>query len=397
MVQHQLKKWKWQKMLSFLLLFMITANVLNAQISGTVFRDFDANGIKASTTSTSLEPGVSGVTVKAYPSSGAVQTTTTNASGAYSFSGLTLPARIEFTNLPSGNYTGPQGSGSATTVQFYSAATSNANLGINNPSHYSQANPFLVTPKYLNGNPFNDLGGNIANEDALYMYPFGATGDRQSGGTSATVLATQAQIGSTWGTAYSSQRKKLFVASVYKRHSPLGPGETGGRIYVIDNPTGTPSTPTKFIDLVTDLGISVGATETNSARSLATNKFNSSSDDNAFSKVGKVGLGDLDVSDDGQFLFVTNLHDKRIYKINIAQVIAGTPNATALPSFTIPSCPSGEARPWGMGMWDGELYAGVICDASSGSRNDLRGYVQKFNFTSNTWTTVLTFTPTWLK
>ncbi len=383
------------KLLSLLLICLINYRSIG-QISGTVFRDFNGDGIKVVTSSTALEPGVAAVTVKAYPLSGAVQTTTTSATGTFSFSGLTLPVRIEFSNLPNGNYTGPQGIGSGTTVQFYSAATTSANLGINNPSHYSQANPDLITPKHLTGDPFAG-GSNMSNDPALYKFPNTATGNAQAGGTPLTTMATQAQIGSTWGAAYDRVRKKYFVASVYRRHAPLGPGETGGRIYVIDNPnSGSPGTPTKFVDLVSDLGISVGAVQTNAARGLPNNKNTATEDNSTLSVVGKVGLGDIDISDDGQFLFVVNLFDKKVYQINIAQVIAGTPNATALPNFTLP-CTNGNSRPWGLGMWDGELYLGVVCDALSGTNANLRLTVQKFNFTSNTWTEVFNVVPDWDK
>ena len=383
------------KLLSLLLICLINYRSIG-QIAGTVFRDFNGDGIKVVTSSTALEPGVAAVTVKAYPLSGAVQTTTTSATGTFSFSGLTLPVRIEFSNLPNGNYTGPQGIGSGTTVQFYSAATTSANLGINNPSHYSQANPDLITPKHLTGDPFAG-GSNMSNDPALYKFPNTATGNAQAGGTPLTTMATQAQIGSTWGAAYDRVRKKYFVASVYRRHAPLGPGETGGRIYVIDNPnSGSPGTPTKFVDLVSDLGISVGAIQTNAARGLPNNKNTATEDNSTLSVVGKVGLGDIDISDDGQFLFVVNLFDKKVYQINIAQVIAGTPNATALPNFTLP-CTNGNSRPWGLGMWDGEMYLGVVCDALSGTNANLRLTVQKFNFTSNTWTEVFNVVPDWDK
>ncbi len=72
------------RLLSIIALSMFSWKV-SGQISGTVFRDFNGDGVKAPTSATSLEPGVKGITVAAYPSSGAVQTTTTSATGTYSF------------------------------------------------------------------------------------------------------------------------------------------------------------------------------------------------------------------------------------------------------------------------------------------------------------------------
>lgn len=379
------------------LLVILAIQQTRAQVSGTVFRDLNANGSKENNASFN-EVGMKDVTVKAYDASGAeVGSTTSSSTGAYSFTGLTLPLRIEFTNFGSASlHPAANGSNNTSSVQFYTAATSNADFAVNNPAHYSQTNPDLVTPKHLTGDPFAG-GSNMSTEAALFRFPNTASGNAQSGGTPTTTLATQADIGSTWGVAYDRARKKLFMASVYRRHAPLGPGETGGRIYFIDNPSSaTPGAPAKFIDLVSDLGISVGSIQTNSARGLPGNKFTATEDAGAFSAAGKVGLGDIDISDDGQFLFVVNLFDKKVYKIDIAQVIAGTPNAVALPDFTVP-CSNGNSRPWGLGMWDGELYLGVVCDGLTGANADLRMTVQKFNFNSNTWTEVMNVTPDWNK
>ncbi|MBK8678873.1 MAG: hypothetical protein IPN25_09385 [Sphingobacteriales bacterium] len=100
-------------------------------MSGTVFRDFNANGIKDNGASYN-EIFIEGVTVKAYDASGAeVGSTTTDQDGAYSFTGLTLPLRIEFIPFLEEDYAAPNGSGSKTSVQFYAAATTTANFGIN--------------------------------------------------------------------------------------------------------------------------------------------------------------------------------------------------------------------------------------------------------------------------
>ena len=369
---------------------------LAGQISGTVFRDLNANGQKDNS-STFNEPFVANVTVTAYPVTGSVQTTTTDASGAYSFAGLVLPARIEFSLPNAAVYTAPFSPTSTTSVQFYSAPTTAANFGFQNPAHFSQPNPDLLTPKFLNGDPFAP-GNDLANDPALFRFPNTAMGNAQSGGTPTTTLATQSQIGSTWGVAWDRKRNKVFLSAHYKRHAPLGPGETGGQIFYIDDPVGSPGTPALLMDLVADLGISVGTIETNATRQLSPTKGNASPDNNAFAAVGKVSLGDMDISDDGEFLYVVNLHDRKVYQINIAQAVGGTPNAVALPDFTDPNCANGIARPWGLGFWDGELYLGIVCSAESGGNtSDLNLIIQRFNFASSTWSTVLDVVPDWEK
>ena len=92
-----------------------------------------ANGVKDNS-ATFNEVFVSDVTVKAYSAAGAlVGTTTSSATGTYSFTGLTLPLRIEFTSSQTGDYTAPVGTGNNTSIQFYTAASTTANFGVNYP------------------------------------------------------------------------------------------------------------------------------------------------------------------------------------------------------------------------------------------------------------------------
>lgn len=68
---------------------------ISAQITGTVFRDYNGDGLKGS-----LEPLVAGILVTAYNSSGVqcgtTQTTTNVASPNYTLTGCTGIVRIEF-------------------------------------------------------------------------------------------------------------------------------------------------------------------------------------------------------------------------------------------------------------------------------------------------------------
>jgi SdrD B-like domain len=80
-----------------LLMLVITGN---AQVSGTVFKDFNFNGTQQ-TSGFPTEPGVFGITVRAYNSTNALLgTKTTAVNGTYSFTAGEIPAttavRIEF-------------------------------------------------------------------------------------------------------------------------------------------------------------------------------------------------------------------------------------------------------------------------------------------------------------
>ena len=93
--------------LALLIFLLVPVGVVLADVGGTVFRDYDADG-----TNDSGEPGMVGITVTAYNASGAqVDQTQTDANGDYTLTGLTDTEeyRIEFTGLPSYLQPGPCG------------------------------------------------------------------------------------------------------------------------------------------------------------------------------------------------------------------------------------------------------------------------------------------------
>jgi len=349
-------------------LIFFSISFVNAQISGTVFRDFNGNGTKDNSASFN-EPFVQGITVKAFPATGAAQTTTTNSSGAYSFAGLTLPVRIEFSGFLTGDFPAPVGSGNSSSVQFYNAPSSVANFGVNYPSDYSNpANIKLYTPVYTNGDPL--LGGSSGSQRGLISV------DHTTAITAPySTVANSAQIGSSWGIAYHKSAKKLLVASFLKRHYGLGSGGLG-QIYSLNTTT---NAVTSFLNLSSDYGISVGAVD-RSTIPLPGDTAVANYDIDAFGKVGTVGLGGIELSDNDRYLFVANLFDRKIYVFEIG------PNATKPTAFTALSlnavnCTGGQARPWALKFYRGALYVGAVCTAeTSESPADLVAKVIKYPF-----------------
>ncbi|MCU0471426.1 MAG: hypothetical protein MUF58_22865 [Arcicella sp.] len=118
---------------SLLFIASVFTEIYAQNVTGKVFRDFDANGQQ--TSSNPIEPGVPGITVKAYKADGTQvgSTATTNATGDYTIAvGTNSQVRIEFSNFPSAFFSAPKSSGSGTSVQFVNGG-STANLGINYP------------------------------------------------------------------------------------------------------------------------------------------------------------------------------------------------------------------------------------------------------------------------
>ncbi len=363
-------------------------------VTGTVYYDYNGSGTR-NTGSTTLanDNGVGGVTVAAYGLNGAViNTTTTLADGTYS---LTTndgeAARIEFSGLPTGFSPSAFGTNNGTTVQFVPAGNSSGvNLGIVNNTIYSQDNPNAVTPILINGNPLG--GGTSGTATWMAVFPFNSTGN--------TVAPPQTfngtVLGATWGQAYQRRTRKLYSSAQIKRNSGLGSfatdgsngatlNQTGGRnsgtggIYVTDFSAATPA-PAQFVN-IQNLGVNTGNFA--AARNLPSDAGGISEDIESFGAVGKRGIGDIDLSEDGNTLWAVNLNERRLVSMNVTNgaVPAAATQYNVISTVTgAPTCTNGVLRPWGLAFRNSLGYLGAVCTGENGgTAADLVGYVLSFN------------------
>ena len=171
------------------------------------------------------------------------------------------------------------------------------------------------------------------------------------------VLARYAEIGSTYGLAYDPRSQMVYAGAYHKRAAPFGPGGPGA-IYRVDLRQGTVSRWLEVPD--------AGEDRHDPSQNYIPDRI-------ATGQVGRLGLGDLDLDELGQTLFVTNLNTRQILRYRVADgALIGTieHGAKALPWA------AREARPFALKVWRGTLYHGLVRDASS-SRNarDLEAYV----------------------
>jgi len=154
------------------------------------------------------------------------------------------------------------------------------------------------------------------------------------------MAAAGSQVGAVHGLAYDHRTHALYAAAFHKRGHPFGPGGPDA-IYRIDMDTREaelfariPAGPARH----SPVG---GATGDSIARDFA----------------HKTSLGDLDIGEDGEGLFVVNLYDRHIYRLD-------TLSGAVLDRF-----PHGahdepwaetDARPFGLKVKDGTLYHAVI-------------------------------------
>lgn len=356
-----------------LLLLASLFSAINAQnVTGKVFRDFDASGQQTTISPALIEPGVPAVTVKAFNAAGtqigvAVQTAL---DGTYTLPvATTNQVRIEFSNFPAAYFSGPKGALSGTSIQFVNGGNT-ANLGINYPADFCGVNPSIITPCYINGDPL--ANGDAGQEPFIVGFPY--TPEATSGKNK--YLAKGFQVGATWGLAYQRQTQTFFTSAVLKRHSGFGTNGAGA-IYQIKI-SATDTLTSLLVDLKTDFGINFGTDPRNlkKADSLFADKNTPNRDSTAFDLVGKMSFGDIDISDDGKTLWVMNLADRKLYELPIGIPASKPATFTAHP-ITNPGCNNGVFRPWAIKFWRGKVYVGGVCTAenSGGVAADLKAYV----------------------
>ena len=442
---------KFYSVILFLIFFLAVSTGAYAQ-SGTAFRDFNGDGVQ-----TGAEPGVEGIIVKIYgdvapPAKDVfIGETKTDANGNFNFSSLVISGRaanpgekvrIEF-SIPGNfgcdlnntvDFVGQKATVYGSSIQFITGQQSGVKFSINYPGQWVEdPNPLIMLPCYSFGDP--GLGGNAGSKPAFVSYDFLTNGVPAShqGGTPGVpdpnVLATIGEVGALYGVAFSRQAQKVFTSAVMRRHAAFGPLGPGG-IYMI-NPFG--GGVTNWLDLDA-IGIwtndHVGSYPPNpgnntspvsgfigtaAQRGLGANSTTPSTDYAAGDQVGKVSIGDIDISDDGRYLYVVNLYDRKIYEIDL--VDPQNPQAPTLANFNqrvrswdspdpATSGPEGEHRPFGLKYFRGKLYLGLVLsgqDAAgevvspvitvNGQRvgTDVRGYIYEFDPVAQTFTTKIDF------
>ena len=389
--------------LAAVLFLVILTTGLFAQISGTVFRDFNANGIKENITDFD-ENGMAGVTVIAYSSSGAiVGTTTSSATGSWSLPAVTsFPVRVEFSGYPTDTYSGPNGTSNTSSVQFISATSTSVNFGLQVGECYmSTLNPQVATTLFRSGDPILNATAGSRNAVPIFNFNNGSITSFTSAlasdvnwwgsvGTAPTptVGALASQVGSCWGIAHHKGTRNIITSSFLRRHVGLGPNGLGAIYKVPDNGS---STASLLVDLVA-LGVNLGTIPSNSVRGLSS-PTTPTHDVEAFDKVGKIGLGDIDISSDEKYLFTVNLFEKKLIRINLTPTLTA-PTGGDISQFNIPNpgCINGQVRPWALKYYLGKLYVGVTCDGSTGSSSDLSLHVYAFDVATSTWSASPVFT-----
>ncbi len=352
-----------------------SASAATGDVEGTVWQDTKPNGVRD--TATPREAGIQGVTVTLYANDDtSAGTATTGADGSYAVTpSKPGPWRLEFTTLPKDYVAGTEtAADNGSSVRFVSAAGPDNNLAVNLLGDYCQADPQFVISCFSMGRADQAVArsavSKLANKARGYEGgPFWSS--YQS-------AATADQVGAVYGLGYQPSSSSWFTSSFVKRFVGVGPLGTSG-IYK----NGAP-----FIKLA-DYGIDAGTDPHTLTQAV---RFNNH-DPATFAAVGKMGLGDLDVSVDGTKLYSVNMNTKQLVSIPITRAgalnVASTssvvtnavPSATEIGLFDIPSagCAPGSWRPMGIGLRGTTVFVGGVC-------SDQNVHVHSLDPATGTWT-----------
>ncbi|MFT3846186.1 MAG: SdrD B-like domain-containing protein [Lacibacter sp.] len=174
-------------------------------------------------------------------------------------------------------------------------------------------------------------------------------------------------------------------------------------------------------DAVTGLPLGQCVVGSNAARGLTGTASAENADPSAYGQVGIAGLGDIEVSEDGRYLYVVNLYDRKVYRHTLNSITNPTA-VSATVSYSLPNPPlrsslgggyattyasdnsqfydgtKGRLRPFGLKYYRGKLYVGAVTtgegagavsttDNNTGNPEytDLWAYVFEFDPATGTW------------
>ncbi len=385
----------------FLLVLSCNSLVIKAQISGNVYWDVNNNGSRSAAGTFPNEKGVYGVVVNAYNTSNTiVATTSTNGTGNYSLPSVTsFPVRLEFIT-PNGTFAAKRTAGNASNVRFVTAPLSNADLGVASNKYYATANNhFAASSAPSNGNATAATNsGDAGLRQALYIFPYNLNNTVKTG-----VNYENRFIGSTYGLAFQKETRTLLIAAYLKRHAGFGPGGIDAIYKTKISLSGDADAPSVYCNLNT-LGINVGANPRTVA--LPDNADVPNTDAGVFGLVGKIGIGGIEISEDGKDLFVANMYQNKIHRINIGMPAKNSITAADVTANWLIPGPGLAGTEWhimSVKNHDGKIYVGGIAskqrtDAPDNTQADLdadhvnlRAYVYAITPATGVVTEVLQF------
>ncbi len=353
-------------------------------VSGLVFVDLNQDG-----TQDAGEVGVPDIVVTGTLPDNTVVSTTTDAGGNYTLDTAAPAVRVQFSAVPEGLVFGKSSAGAGAAVRFLDASAdpTAVNLGLN--TYLVALNTYFYDKATT---------GVAAGEGAIITVDYAADGVQTP-----VVLATNDQVGATFGLTYHAQSDSVYASSFVKRHAGLGPNTfdttvnpvptTTGGVYRIDRANANAVSLLIDLNAVPAAVLPAGSTAANFATGADPHPADADIDGGDWLHdaatvplVGKRGLGGLAASADGRTLYTVNLVTRQLIEIPIN--VNGTLDTTrALRRTTIPLTDPGVGGafdpanmiPFAVAVKGNAVFVGVTYTAQGQAAANLRALVYAFN------------------
>jgi hypothetical protein len=347
-----------------------TLSCTQGQLGGVIFSDNNADGIRQNDENI----GFPGVTIIAYGSDGEpIDTAISNPSGRYVLQNIQsqhYPVRIHFIDLPEGSVFP-----SLSDIRFVFNPSCNINFPVYNAAVAGGggAIPFATTC-FVEG---DNLNSDTDPRDVIVVSTTAGTNfDKNKTNDEKSSIVLKDKVGSVWGLAFNENTQKLFSSAFLKRHNGLGPLGLGGIYFTDLSDPANPATDTlinlaNYVDIgeISEFGLTGSRKFFDQIPNGIFDPSEPSWDQEAFGKVGKVGLGDIDFSSSKDTLFVVNLFSRKVLQIdlsgfNVDGTLPDGENIDSLPDYVaiLGTIPSGTYRPFGLKMRKDTLYLGIVTD-----------------------------------
>jgi len=380
------------------------AGPVTGAVTGTVFRDFDSDGL-FDTTGTTVDRGFAGVTARAFDADGdLVGTATSTADGTYQITvagaastDLRVELELSAAQLAEG-YTSSFASLASTwggsDVQFVTlpsagGTASGADFAVHHPDDHVPAGvPQVVIAQHSANDPLATSPAGARKSLVVVDWDVAANDANPADTSAQRVVGSFADTpehdvatGTLWGVTYDRQREHVYSTAMARRHGGLGRAGLGG-IYRTDPEAGTTEVFADLEELGVDTGRSLlnyeyglpaGATtaQLNTARGLVGDDTMIASRDAAmFRFAGTVGLGGTAIAPDGSYLYVVNLYERSIVAVAIPDD-GSAPTAADVTEIPLPGLAPDE-QPFALTVHRGEIFVGITSTAL-GEPNTLAG------------------------
>ena len=329
---------------------LLTSQCSSGIIEGTVYMDKDLSGTQSTT-----EVGESGVYVRLYNTSGElISQTISSDDGSYIVPSLYDGEKYMVVfEIPNSYYLSTSNPDVGSDVQFVTSPNCDVNLGLlDTNSNCTEDSEILLTcfanslaPDYEDLETIVGLTHNFDGSSIVRSY------------------AKHEDTGPVWGLGYNDNNQMIYSSAFVKQHSKLT--EHGHDAIFNTDLSNNPST--SLFAKLSDLGQAVGILD-----------YTDPNDCNYGKQVGTIGIGALSFNDAKDHVFVANLYNNTIVKIDALNPSASTTEAFVVPN---PGCSNADYRLFALEHYESALYVGITCTGeTSGLESDVSFHVYRFDY-----------------